>query len=129
METMAENVNNNHSPSRRSYTIAFKLMVIEDYYRKYKQNSDETARQFKINGSLVRRWLKNQNLLNAYRGEAQAKRKIRPDGKGLFPELEEKLFNWIINMRVVHKTSINYEDMRRHTNSLIKKSDEPSYYE
>ena len=54
METLAENSNNNHSPSKRSYTIAFKLVVVEDYYQKYKQNSDETARQFKINGSIVR---------------------------------------------------------------------------
>ena len=33
---------------RASYTVAFKAQVIDDYFQRFKENSHETARQYKI---------------------------------------------------------------------------------
>ena len=62
---------NNQSPSRRSYTISFKFSVIAAYYNEFHENSEEKARFYKLNGSIVRRWLQNQNLLNAHSSKKQ----------------------------------------------------------
>jgi hypothetical protein len=53
MEISSQNL-----PRRKSYTVEYKLMVIKDYYKMWKENSEETARNFKINGCLVRKWIK-----------------------------------------------------------------------
>ena len=55
-------------------------------------------------------------------------RKIRNKG-GHFEEIEEELYNWIVNKRVIEKRSISYYDMRERTKYLIKRCADQSLYE
>jgi transposase-like protein len=48
---------------RASYTVAFKAQVIDDYFQRFKDNSHETARQYKIDPSLVQRWLQSKDKI------------------------------------------------------------------
>jgi transposase-like protein len=97
---------------RASYTVAFKAQVIDDYFQRFKENSHETARQYKIDPSLVHRWLQSKDKINSSRGINV--RKIRNKG-GHFEEIEEELYNWIVNKRVIEKKGISYYDMRDRT--------------
>jgi hypothetical protein len=58
-----------NSPYRNSFTIEKKLEIIEAYYEKYNQNAAETARNSKVDSSMISRWVKNKNLLEAYSGK------------------------------------------------------------
>ena len=111
--------------SRASYTIIFKVKVIEAYFDKFKQNASETAKFFKLDHSIVIRWIHNKDLINSHRGRNVRKIKLQ---EGQFPELEEGLYNWIVNKRVGEKRSIRYEDMRAKIKYLVKKSEDQSVY-
>jgi hypothetical protein len=100
--------------------------VIDDYFQRFKENSHETARQYKIDPSLVQRWLQSKDKINSSRGINL--RKIRKKG-GHFEEIEEELYNWIVNKRVIEKRSISYYDMRERTKYLIKRCADQSLYE
>jgi hypothetical protein len=80
---------------RASYTVAFKAQVIDDYFQRFKENSHETARQYKIDPSLVQRWLQSKDKINSSRGINL--RKIRKKG-GHFEEIEEFLLYKLKNV-------------------------------
>ena len=50
-EVIMEEENNSKRPfsPRRSYLVAFKAQVVEDYFKSFKENSHETARFYKHN--------------------------------------------------------------------------------
>ena len=103
-----DNDNAKVSSPRRSYTFKFKLEVITAYYEKYNEKSCLTSRNYLIDSSLIRRWVENKQLLTAYRGTTLRKLKV---GGGYYTEVEEQLYNWIVNKRIVEKRSINYADI------------------
>ena len=99
--------------------------MIEDYFQSFKENSHETARFNKIDPSLVLRWLQSKDKINSKRGTSV--RKIRSKG-GHFEEIEEQLYNSIINRRVIQKRSISFDDMRDKTKHLINVCEDQSVY-
>lgn len=58
--------------NRQAYTKEFKLQVIE--YAEAGNNNSAVAKQFKINESMVRKWVKQKELIRSWREGKQANR-------------------------------------------------------
>ena len=89
---------------RRAYSIEFKTEVI-----KFAENHSnrETGRKFKIDESMVRRWLQKKKEINeAYEQPGPSKKRLRLDGAGRKPCLspvEEELMEKIARERAEHR--------------------------
>ena len=89
---------------RRAYSIEFKTEVI-----KFAENHSnrETGRKFKIDESMVRRWLQKKKEINeAYEQPEPSKKRLRLDGAGRKPclsTLEEELMEKIARERAEHR--------------------------
>ena len=79
---------------RRSYTVGFKLKVIE-----CAENSGNRSagRKWGINEKLVRDWRKKKARLTELPRKARSQ---RPGVKEHWPELERKLEEWILEQRL-----------------------------
>ena len=75
---------------------------------------------------MISRWIENKELLEAYKGMKE-KRKISNKAP-MYPELEDKLFTWIINKRVKDKACVNIDDLRNQTIRLMKLESDPEKY-
>ena len=87
---------------RRAYSIEFKTKVI-----KFAENHSnrETGRKFKIDESMVRRWLQKKEINEAYEQPGPSKKRLRLDGAGRKPCLstvEEELMEKIARERAEH---------------------------
>lgn len=79
---------------RLSYTVGFKLKVIEFA----EKNSNRSAqRQFDVNEKLVRDWRKKKVELESL---PKSRRSQRVGAKPHWPELEEKLHEWVLEKRM-----------------------------
>ena len=58
----------NFKNERRSYTVSFKAQVIEYYFQRFKENANAAASNYKIDPSLVLRWLQSKDKINSNRG-------------------------------------------------------------
>ena len=88
---------------RRAYSIEFKTKVI-----KFAENHSnrETGRKFKIDESMVRRWLQKKEINEAYEQPGPSKKRLRLDGAGQKPCLstvEEELMEKIARERAKHR--------------------------
>ena len=79
-------------PARTSYTAAHKLAVC-----KYAEEFGNRAagRKFDIDEKNIRRWRKSTEVLKAM----PAKKKAMRGGKPNWPELEDKLYGWVKDLR------------------------------
>ncbi|CAG8554417.1 12255_t:CDS:1, partial [Racocetra fulgida] len=79
---------------RRSWCVCEKLMVV--YYFEYIKNVRKTAKEFGIEPKQVRDWRKKkQELLDALPHALS----LHPGRSAQYPILEEKLFNWVKELR------------------------------
>ena len=67
---------------RRAYSIEFNTEVI-----KFAENhsNQEIGRKFKIDESMVRRWLQKKEINEAYEQPGPSKKRLRLDGAGRKP--------------------------------------------
>ena len=61
--------------------------------------------------------------------QVQIKKKINRDRKTNYPELEDKLYTWLLKRRISQKVSISYEDIKNMAKSIVKNSEDPHFYE
>ena len=80
---------------RRSYTTSFKLKVVEDAEKK--KSNRAVAKEYGVNEKLVRDWRKKKDALMSMPKAAKSE---RPGGKPHWPELEEKLQQWVLDKRL-----------------------------
>ncbi|CAJ0600460.1 unnamed protein product [Cylicocyclus nassatus] len=85
---------------RRTYTAAFKLTVVTYATSINLETGEENgnraaAKEFGVDESLVRRWKKNANVLQAMDENKRANRFKRPQ----WPELEERVKEWVLEQR------------------------------
>ena len=89
---------------RRAYSIKFKIEVIQFAE---KHSNRETGRKFKIDESMVRRWLHKKKEINeAYEQPGSSKRRLRLEGAGRKPCLstvEDELIEKIAKERADHR--------------------------
>ena len=78
---------------RASYTAAFKLKGIETAE---KCGNRAAGREYSVNEKLVRDWKKKAELEALPRG----KRSLRARAKPHWPELEDKVTDWVLDKRL-----------------------------
>ena len=118
--------NTPNSPYRNAFKLDKKLEIIDLYYNKYGENASETARQVGISQSMVSRWVKDKSIIEAFSGKKMSK--IVKNRTCWYPELEDKLYTWIINKRVIDKCAINYDDLKKQARVIVQMSPEPEMY-
>ena len=106
----------------RSYTISFKLQVIE-----YAENHSiaAAAQKYKVDRHSIRDWKKKKNMLQEISTSKNSKKRIRLEGGGRKPlsnEMEETLLEWIMERRlkmlrvsrkiIRKKALLIYEDLK-----------------
>ena len=79
---------------RSSYTVSFKLKVIDSAE---KSSNRRASREYGVNEKLVRDWRKKKNELLKMPKTAKS---ARPGMKPHWPELEEKLHQWVLDKRM-----------------------------
>ena len=88
------NVNMSTRTLRASYTVGFKLKVIEEAE---KTGNRSAGRVFGVNEKLVRDWRKKKDELMKM---LKAAKSARPGMKPYWPEVENKLHEWILEKRL-----------------------------
>ena len=86
---------------RQSYETTFKLKSVE---AAEKSSKEAAAREFKVDSKRIREWCRQKEQLLALKKRKKAKRR-RLDGAGRKPrdpEMEEELFQWIVERRSRH---------------------------
>ena len=84
--------------ARRSYDVAFKLKAVAAAETSSKR---AVSHQFKVDGKRLREWCAQKEKLKALKKKGKTRRK-RLKGAGRKPldsDLEEDVFDWIINLR------------------------------
>ena len=81
--------------NRKSYSIQQKMKVV-NYALKNGRN--EATRHFKLNGSMVSRWIQASNSGKWTETKRNIK-KVSSGRKEFYPEAEKKLYDWIIEQR------------------------------
>ena len=85
------------TPTRRAFTVAKKLEVIQAYENRFNSNLTHTATYYDIDKSILHRWLKNREQLS---NTPRSVKKISINREvGAFPELEVKLMEWFREQR------------------------------
>ena len=89
------------SKKRKSYDASYKLKAVE---RAENSSKEASAREFGVDAKRIRVWCSQKDKLKATKKEKKATRK-RLDGAGRKPndvEMEEELFEWIVDLRSRH---------------------------
>ena len=89
------------SKTRKSYDASYKLKAVE---RAENSSKEVAAREFGVDAKRIRVWCSQKDKLKATKKEKKATRK-RLDGAGRKPndvEMEEELFEWIVDLRSRH---------------------------
>ena len=89
------------SRKRQSYDTSFKLKAVE---RAEKSSKEAAAREFKVDAKRIHVWCTQKEQLLKMKNERKSKRR-RLDGAGRKPndvEMEEELFEWIVELRSRH---------------------------
>ena len=88
--------------SRRTYTLEFKLGVLE-WMKSHGSSVRGTARRFGIHRRMVQRWMEKESELNlAFVIDGAQRKKIHHQSgskQPLFQELEGKLLSWLVSQR------------------------------
>ena len=105
--------------ARSSYDVAFKLKAIAAAEGGSKQAA---ARQFKVDAKRVREWCSQKEKLTAMkkRGKTRSKRLQGAGRKPLDSDLEEGLFDWVINLRS-RNVRVNRKMIRDKARTMIYK--------
>ncbi len=85
---------------RKKYTLAFKLKVIK-HFEKNGKNLAETSRAYIVDRKTIRSWIAGKEAIiqtNLKRTRAKVNRRI---SQAENPELEQKVFNWIKQVRSI----------------------------
>ena len=82
--------------SRKSYSITKKLEVIKAYKNEFNFNATHTADFFKIDRTLIKKWY---NKKDEFKDCRRSCKKIIKNHIVTYPNLEDKLFQWIKNQR------------------------------
>ena len=86
-----------NTPTRKSYSVAKKLEVVEAYELKFNYQLSSTSDYFGIDKSQIHRWVKNKDhllLLPRSVKKLSTAREI-----GAYPFLEQKLIEWFRKQR------------------------------
>ena len=85
--------------------IHYTLETKKEAIRKAKlcKNISEVGRSMNIDRRLIGAWIKNESKINESDHCRQRFNVQQKNRKGLFPELEEQLFNWIMQLRNENK--------------------------
>lgn len=116
MESESEYVQS-ESPShikatrRKSYTIKDKVMALNKL-SDCGGNIAEAARQLGIDRKCLRNWRDNKASLLNSKKPVISRRLTVTGRKSFYPELEDKLFEWIKEERGIHKTIVSYGRLR-----------------
>ena len=107
--------------ARRSYDVAFKLKAIAAAEKGSKQAA---ARQFKVDVKRIREWCSQKEKLTALKkkGKKQSKRLQGTGRKPLDSDLEEELFDWIINLRS-HNVRVSRKMIRDKARTMMAGKD------
>ena len=93
------------STVRKSYSAAKKLEVIEAYQTTFAGNAVKTAEYFKIDRTLIKRWIQNKEKISQVR---RSTKKIKVKS-ATHPKLEEKISEWISSQREKKLTVKRYK--------------------
>ena len=102
------------SPRRNSYTVKFKISVVE-WQRKNQASLHRTAAEFSIDCKRVREWRDKSSVLKANECGAKKKRRRLCNGgrRPLFIDLDQKVFEFLEKERSEGRVVTN--DMLRTT--------------
>ena len=87
-----------NTPTRRfSYTIAKKIEVIKAYETRFNFNAPATSEHFGIHRSMLSRWVRDKD--DILHTPKTVKRNSQARAVGEFPQLEDRLYEWIKSQR------------------------------
>jgi hypothetical protein len=105
--------------NKRAFSLSFKLSVVKAYETRFSYNLSLTARKFKIDRAVIRRWVKNKDSLLRARTQSEfknvpnfnmncfkilfyllgLKKNLSTKTRCFFPQLETRLDECIIELR------------------------------
>ena len=98
-------------PKNRSYTVTFKLQVIQ-WHRQNGGNVSETARNFNVDRKRVREWMGQEDVLLMHRRGAEAqKKRIGGGASAKSEELDALVLDWLMDERAAGRPVSNKDLM------------------
>ena len=84
--------------ARKAYDVTFKLKAV-DFAEK--ESKEAAARQFGVDPKTIREWCQKKEQLVALKTSGKSKKQqlVGAGRKALDSDLEEALFNWIMELR------------------------------
>lgn len=96
--------------SRKSYTVKEKLNILSKLNETHSSIST-VARENNISNKMLRDWIKKYEKLVCTANKTTT-RHVGSGRSAFFPEIEEKIYDWIVIERKVNKRIITYKNIR-----------------
>ena len=91
------NVTRMSTAPRRTYTLEFKLSVLE-WMKTNRESTRGTARRFGIHRRMVQKWKESESkMAQAFTTNGAHRKKIHQAEQPLYQKLEENMLNWFIS--------------------------------
>ena len=82
---------------RRSYDVSFKLLAVECAE---KTSKEAAARQMGVDARRIQEWCQQKAVLSSMKKGKSSRKRLHGAGrKALYPDLEDALLSWIVDMR------------------------------